>query len=441
MPYEISLHEVSLTGWNPRKIFDDTGLDELKRSIQEHGILEPLIVRPFNGGYQLVAGERRYRAAKELGLEMVPVVIKELDDRTVKEIMLLENLQREDLNPLEEATALQELLQDGITQEELGRKLGKSQAWIANRLRLLQAPQDLKDMLISREITPKHVITLLPFVKYKVCRTIIGKLKEELREGNVSVKRLEKIIEHEIAYGEYTLCIDDLKWELLKLKHYIDLSGCEACEHTVTYKNYADEEKHYCLNHRCWKDRVNKARQKYEKQKEKLIEKGFIDTSELSYDDYDFLGSVEWDKSECETCDKRRITTHHSEICLDPRCFRKKQSAWTREQNKAAREESRKAYETLDRWLEQKTQLGTSEYKTIIKLLSRLLWATSVKKALKPWGKIEPHEQRENIVDRIPDKELPKALLRLVIVTALEQEPNPDLQKLKAILGVVGGVE
>jgi len=423
---EVAISDISLTGWNPRKNFNKDALDELKKSIKEHGILEPLVVRPHNGSYQLVAGERRYRAAKELGLEKVPVVVQHLDDRSVKEIMLLENLQREDLSPLEEAEALQVLLQDGTTQEELGKKLGKSQAWIANRVRLLQAPDELKDLLISREISPKHVITLLPFTEYATFKKdILPKLREVIKEkGRISVKALEELIEDTItSYGnDNVFCLDKPSFEYEKYANFLDLSDCNGCKHAVTYKFWDDTDRRYCLNRRCWKDKVNIAKQKYEKERQKQRVKHnnrLVDTAELDWDEYEFLDHAEWDTTECMTCDSRAMSTDNKDICMDPECYKKKRGDWTREQNKKAREEEKRTYEELDNKLSQIKELGEKELRFIVRKLASQLWAESVKKALKPWGKVAKEEDREKIYKNIPADELPIAVLRLVIINEI----------------------
>lgn len=138
-------------GANPRRTFDAEALAELTESVRQYGILEPLVVRPAaGGGFELVAGERRLRAAREAGLATVPVVVRELSDAQADELRLVENLQRQDLNPVEEAEALRRLLErHGYTQEQLTARLGKSQPWISNRLRLLELPEEVRD-LISR---------------------------------------------------------------------------------------------------------------------------------------------------------------------------------------------------------------------------------------------------------------------------------------------------
>lgn len=149
----------------PRKIFSEEALNELADSIREHGVLQPLLVRPIpSGGYQLVAGERRWRACRIAGLPKVPVVIKELTDTETMEIAIIENLQREDLNPIEEAEGLQALIDKcGYTQEEVATSVGKSRPAIANSLRLLRLPPEVREMTKNAEISAGHARALLAF--------------------------------------------------------------------------------------------------------------------------------------------------------------------------------------------------------------------------------------------------------------------------------------
>lgn len=142
----------------PRKNFDDEALEDLADSIREHGIIQPLTVRRLSSGYyQIIAGERRWRAAKKAGLREVPAVIIEADDRKVMELGLIENLQREDLNPMEEAEGYQVLLTDyGMTQEEVARRMGKSRPAITNALRLTALPPEVRELLISGQLSAGH---------------------------------------------------------------------------------------------------------------------------------------------------------------------------------------------------------------------------------------------------------------------------------------------
>lgn len=149
----------------PRKTFDEAALQELADSIKQHGVLQPLLVRPLTtGGYQLVAGERRWRASRLAELKEVPVIIKELSDTEAMEIAIIENLQREDLNPIEEAEGLQALIDKcGFTQEEVATAVGKSRPAITNALRLLRLPEEVRQMTKDGDISAGHARALLAF--------------------------------------------------------------------------------------------------------------------------------------------------------------------------------------------------------------------------------------------------------------------------------------
>ena len=161
----LSINEIVPNKEQPRKTFDETALAELADSIRQHGVLQPLLVRPLaNGGYQLVAGERRWRASRMAELKEVPVIIKELSDTEAMEIAIIENLQREDLNPIEEAEGLQALIDKcGYTQEEVAVSVGKSRPAITNSLRLLKLPQEVRDLAKDGVISAGHARALLAF--------------------------------------------------------------------------------------------------------------------------------------------------------------------------------------------------------------------------------------------------------------------------------------
>ena len=164
----------------PRKTFDEGALQELADSITVHGVLQPLLVRPLlSGGYQLIAGERRWRASRMAGLKEVPVIIRELSDSEAMEIAIIENLQREDLNPIEEAEGLQALIDKcDYTQEQVAVSVGKSRPAIANALRLLKLPEEVRQMTKEGEISAGHARALLAFdnqaIMYEVAKQIVS---------------------------------------------------------------------------------------------------------------------------------------------------------------------------------------------------------------------------------------------------------------------------
>ncbi len=192
----LPLNEIIPNKEQPRKTFDEGALQELSESIKQHGVLQPLLVRPLTtGGYQLVAGERRWRASRMAGLKEVPVVVKELTDTETMEIAIIENLQREDLNPIEEAEGLQALIDKcGFTQEEVATSVGKSRPAIANSLRLLHLPKEVRDMTKNGDISAGHARALLAFdndaMIYEVAQNIVSN-KLTVRD----VERLAKIKE------------------------------------------------------------------------------------------------------------------------------------------------------------------------------------------------------------------------------------------------------
>ena len=156
------IEEIHPNRSQPRKHFDESKIRELADSIKEKGILEPLIVRRVEEGYQLIIGERRWRAAQKAGLKEVPVLVKEMDERELLEASLIENIQREDLNPLEEADTYRRLIEEfDISQEALGTRMGKDRTTITNTLRLLKLPPEVKDQLLLNQISSGHARAIL----------------------------------------------------------------------------------------------------------------------------------------------------------------------------------------------------------------------------------------------------------------------------------------
>ena len=191
---KLRIMEIEPNRDQPRKDFDEKSLSELAESIEQHGVLQPLVVRPLtNGGYQLVAGERRWRAARIAGLTEVPVVIKELTDEEVIEITMIENLQREDLNPLEEALGYRYMMDElNITQEQAAEKVGKSRPAVANAIRLLRLPDEVQEMVKNNLISPGHARALLGFENQEL---IIQAAKRIVKE-DLSVREVETLVKN-----------------------------------------------------------------------------------------------------------------------------------------------------------------------------------------------------------------------------------------------------
>lgn len=193
----VPLHRVEPNPLQPRKEFDPEALQDLADSIMEHGMIQPLTVREFPGGYyQIIAGERRWRAARLAGLEEVPVLVVEADDKKVMELALVENLQREDLNPMEEAQGYRSLMADyGLTQEEAARRVGKSRPAVANALRLLNLSEDMAELVRNGTLSPGHARALLGLksekLRQQAAQRIIA-LQLSVRQAETLCKNLDK---------------------------------------------------------------------------------------------------------------------------------------------------------------------------------------------------------------------------------------------------------
>ncbi|OYD07927.1 ParB/RepB/Spo0J family partition protein [Paludifilum halophilum] len=189
---EVSIDELRPNPYQPRKQFDPSTLEELVSSIKEHGIVQPLVVRKSIRGYEIVAGERRYRAAKEIGLSGIPVVIREFSDEQMMEIALIENLQRDDLNAIEIANAYKKLMDHfSITQEELSQKVGKSRPHVANFLRLLQLPEPVQESVSRGTLSMGHARALRGIKD----RDLLLKLAKKAEKEKASVRQLEEWVQ------------------------------------------------------------------------------------------------------------------------------------------------------------------------------------------------------------------------------------------------------
>lgn len=187
---EIDVSSIFANPNQPRKVFDETALKELADSISKHGVIMPIIVNKSGDRYMIIAGERRFRASKLAGLSKVPVIVKTYNERQIKEISLIENLQREDLNPIEAATAMRSLMNDyGMTQEELADRIGKSRPAIANTLRLLNLSPEVIKLVANGNLSAGHARTLV-----SVPQTDQVKIAEKAIKEGFSVREIEKCV-------------------------------------------------------------------------------------------------------------------------------------------------------------------------------------------------------------------------------------------------------
>jgi len=191
MSKELPLECIVADTNQPRKRFDKVTIEELAKSIRQHGLLQPILVRPLqNGKFQIITGERRFRACKSIGMKTIPAKVRELSDKDVVEIQLVENLQREDLNPIEEAETYQRLIKEyGFTHEQIAVKIGKSREYVTNKLRLLKLPVEIQGMLKGGIITEGHAKAILPLDNLTK-QTIIKRVYEE----KLSVRETEQLV-------------------------------------------------------------------------------------------------------------------------------------------------------------------------------------------------------------------------------------------------------
>lgn len=188
---EISLADIMPNRFQPREIFDEQALNELALSIREHGVIQPITVRKVGDKYEIIAGERRYRASKIAGVNTIPAIIREIDDKEAAKIALLENLQRQDLTPIEEAKTYQTILKlENITQEELANNLGKAQSTVANKIRLLNLDEEVQTALLNNQISERHARSLLNITNKQEQKRLL----EKIILNRMTVKQLDEEI-------------------------------------------------------------------------------------------------------------------------------------------------------------------------------------------------------------------------------------------------------
>lgn len=241
---ELKISEIEPNKNQPRRTFDDASISELAGSIREHGLLQPILVRPLeNGMYQIIAGERRWRACREAELKTVPVIIKNMDDRRTMEVSIIENLQREDLNPVEEALGFKALIDTyGLTQEDAAQRVGKSRSAISNALRLLVLDENALEALRAGKITTGHAKALLSAPVERRAGLL------QLSIQGASVRQIEGLAKSEKKltptrpifknkyYNEVEIALKDV------LHRPVKISGSQNGKGTITLEFYNNDE-------------------------------------------------------------------------------------------------------------------------------------------------------------------------------------------------------
>ncbi len=246
---ELKVNQIEPNREQPRKNFDEDALQELADSIKKHGIIQPLVVQKKGEYYEIIAGERRWRAAKIAGLKHIPVVIKDYSEQEMVEIALIENIQRQDLNPIEEAMAFKQLMQEyDLKQDELAERVSKSRTAVTNSMRLLKLPQKIMEMVINNELSSGHARTLLSIededLQIKVAELVILK-QMSVRETENYVKKLQnnknkskdtKNTDNDFVYRDIENKIKEIVGTKVKVNHKNNGKG------KIEIEFYSDDE-------------------------------------------------------------------------------------------------------------------------------------------------------------------------------------------------------
>jgi ParB family chromosome partitioning protein len=238
----IPIHEIVPSPYQPRTVFDEDRIDELCQTIKTHGVIQPIIVRFRNNKYEIIAGERRFRAVTKLGMETIPGIVRDINDAQAASIALIENLQREGLTAIEEAVAYQRLMEiHQLTQESLAQRLGKSQSTIANKIRLIQLSEPVKQALMERKITERHARALLSLnteeLQLKVLDNIISK--------DLNVKQTETRVEFfkesaNIKKQNRISFSKDVRLALNTIRQSVEMINSSGMEATTNENDFED---------------------------------------------------------------------------------------------------------------------------------------------------------------------------------------------------------
>ena len=237
---KVNIDQIRPNPYQPRKVFDDTALQELSQSIKQHGVFTPILVKKSIQGYDLIAGERRLRASKLAGMSDIPAIIVDLNDQEMMEIALLENIQRENLNGIEEAKAYEQLIQRlNYTQEQLANRVGKSREHITNTLRLLKLPEDVQEYVVQKKLSMGHVRALIGLNDENMIRKIA---KQAIDQG-LSVRKIEQLVKDLQHKKEPEKQVEEnifIKEAKNKLEEYFQTS-VKVSEHSISI-HYENEE-------------------------------------------------------------------------------------------------------------------------------------------------------------------------------------------------------
>ena len=435
---QVEVKRIKLSGLNPRKDFDPKGLTELAESIKVHGVVVPLLVREKGKNYELVAGERRLKAAKAAKLKTVPVVVREVDDNELVELMLLENLQREDLLPFEEGAALLHLVgKTELSQAEIGRRIGKSPGWVSARIRMLELPANLQRMHKEGHLGIESMVLLVKYVEYP---KFLERIHKEL-DDHSHYREYHQPSHVKDAFGialglqTYAIQVGEWQWGPDWYKHF-DREDCKKCEKVVrsSTRYGGNNQIKFCLKTSCYRPKMNEAKKAMKAKREKLAKDGKAGSAEGGEVDLTNRASDKWQvlsgnlgygtnlplfkTSVCNTCkDKVRAKYHGSTgtACLKSGCWATKQMKAKEEIERLQNLNSDTIKDNLVILVDKVPDDATERLLRMLAKTSLPFYANEVPKlAFGPWYKKKPKGGWEAAVKKVPAKDLPALILRLL---------------------------
>jgi ParB/RepB/Spo0J family partition protein len=444
---EVPIDDVEVAGFNPRTNWDFEALIQLANSIREHGILEPLVVRRKLGGscYQLIAGERRLKAAYQANLPTVPVRVVDVDDRTAQELGLVENLVREDLDAIEVALAFQKLADLGVKQAEIGRRVGKSQPLVANTLRLLNLPADVQERIRRGELSTAHGVSLARFAKFpEVCSAIA----EQAVRSNLTSKGIDS---EEIPYS-YILEQKGLI-RTVDSRYAFRQTHCKQCPFQAYSNQGHDGYWGRCLKPAHFDDL--KAAEEAERHAAVIAESRSTSASgeslpvvdRLEYGTYEDLSS-RGAPAGCKltACPNYSHVLFHGRpatLCMDPKCFKRLKTAQTKAENKARKLAIQAMAKALAAATKPLTEIGPREAAIVACYALSCADASAIAPALKArgipenvWKKPETYTTNTKLLEEYAKLD-PRDLLLAVVEALVQGECHQELDSGNYVSGRV----
>jgi len=430
---------------NPRKDFDKNEMDGLTASIKAQGVLLPLIAREVDGKTHLVAGERRLRAAKAAGSATVPVIYREMTDEQVLEVQLIENLQRADLAPIEEAKALVQLVDRGLSQREISLLLGKSEGWVSGRIRMLELPKATQKLVTKGKVTVEQAVSMLPYAGTPVMEEMERNLSQHIETfGSASTEDVrEEVIGTALNNDEFVFRFSSRlhQYNQQELKAAFGLEDCDKCpDKRKIPATWGDDTQEACLKKECWERKLKEARkrvrvkhtEKNAKDRAKDEKSGVIDLDKHRIAHQEFerenYSRPKFDVSVCSGCPshkKAKDNWHKTPypICTDPHCFNEMQQAYVKAIEKLRKDVSHVVIRNMNERTEEgkPKQLAPNELRLVmVKTMAGHFADDKLKVAFAPWVPKKPKKGWISALNQVPDEDLMLALFRFAVLDEAE---------------------